>query len=57
MEAAIGLIQRGRTRPFGQRFKAWATNTWLRAAGAGAADRGAGRAQGAQGALPCPAPA
>jgi 3-hydroxyacyl-CoA dehydrogenase/enoyl-CoA hydratase/3-hydroxybutyryl-CoA epimerase len=28
LEAATGLIQRGRTRPFGQRFKAWATNTW-----------------------------
>jgi 3-hydroxyacyl-CoA dehydrogenase/enoyl-CoA hydratase/3-hydroxybutyryl-CoA epimerase len=28
MESAIGLIQRGLTRPFGQRFKAWSTNTW-----------------------------
>jgi len=29
MEAAIGFIQRGGQRPFGQRFKAWATNTWI----------------------------
>jgi enoyl-CoA hydratase/carnithine racemase len=29
MDTAIGLIQRGGKRPFGQRFKAWATNTWL----------------------------
>jgi 3-hydroxyacyl-CoA dehydrogenase/enoyl-CoA hydratase/3-hydroxybutyryl-CoA epimerase len=29
MEAAIGLIQRGRQRPFKQRFLGWATNTWL----------------------------
>jgi 3-hydroxyacyl-CoA dehydrogenase/enoyl-CoA hydratase/3-hydroxybutyryl-CoA epimerase len=29
MEAAIGFIQRGGKRPFGQRAKAWATNTWL----------------------------
>jgi 3-hydroxyacyl-CoA dehydrogenase/enoyl-CoA hydratase/3-hydroxybutyryl-CoA epimerase len=29
MDAAIGFIQRGGQRPFGQRFKAWATNSWL----------------------------
>jgi 3-hydroxyacyl-CoA dehydrogenase/enoyl-CoA hydratase/3-hydroxybutyryl-CoA epimerase len=28
LEAAIGLVQRGHTRPLGQRLLAWATNTW-----------------------------
>src|SRR5436190_21937055 len=27
LEAALGLLQRGTTRPFKQRFLAWATNT------------------------------
>jgi 3-hydroxyacyl-CoA dehydrogenase/enoyl-CoA hydratase/3-hydroxybutyryl-CoA epimerase len=29
MDAAIGLVQRGRTRPLKQRLLGWATNTWL----------------------------
>ncbi len=28
-EAALDLIQHGRSRPFKQRFTAWASNTWL----------------------------